>query len=171
MKVFSRARCGLRPPARGYSRQASVTFASIHHGGVVGGPRPTFLAGKSTWRGWQDFHINGRGWSDIAYTFGIDGLGRLYEGRPWWAVPAAVENHNSGSVAFVFMQDGDRYKLNWAQRRTLQTLFEKGLPSHGIPPLRKLDVWGHKEFSGHGSNKCPGSHILRHLKWRRGRYS
>jgi hypothetical protein len=154
---------------RPYTPNPRVTVASIHHGGVVGGPRPTFLAGKQTWQSWQAYHMS-KGWTDVAYTFGIDGLGRLYEGRPVTAVPAAVENHNTGSIAFVFMQDGDRFELNWFQRRTLQELFEKGVPAYGVPPLRTLKVRGHNEFSGHESNACPGKHILRHLKWRRGRY-
>lgn len=169
MKVFSRARCGLQPPTRPYARQGRPTFASIHHGGVVGGPRPTYLAGKTTWQSWQSYHQNTKGWTDIGYHFGVDALGRLYEGRPISAVPAAVEGANTGSAAFVFMQDGDRYALTWQQRRTLKLLFRDGLPKYGVPPLRTLRVMGHNEFPDHESNKCPGVKILRHLKWRRSR--
>lgn len=170
LKIFSRARCGLRPvPRASYSTAGPIRIASIHHGGEVGSPRPTFLAGKATWQSWQSYH-QGKGWLDIGYTFGIDGLGRLYEGRPVGALPAAVLGHNLNSIGFVFMQDGDRYGLTWFQRRTLKALFEKGIPEKNVPPLRTLDVRGHREFSGHESNACPGVKILRHLKWRRSRY-
>jgi hypothetical protein len=170
MKVFSRKRVGLRPPKQGYSTQ-SITFASIHHGGPVGPPRMTFAKASQTWRDFQAFHQNSRGWNDIGYHVGIDGLGRLYEGRPAHAVPAAVENHNTGSIGIVFMQDGRYYRLNPLQRRALRLLFEKGEPVLGIPPLKNLKyVKGHNEFIGHLSNECPGKHISRHLKWRRDRY-
>jgi N-acetylmuramoyl-L-alanine amidase len=169
LKIFSRQRCGLRPPSRGYARQSQVNVASIHHGGEVGGPRWTFASGKATWQSWQSYHM-GKGWTDIAYQFGVDGRGRLYEGRPPWAVPAAVEGHNTNSIGIVFMQDGDKHGLTVLQRRTLKELFEKGIPEKNVPPLKSMKVAGHKEFSGHYSNACPGERILRHLKWRRSRY-
>lgn len=166
---FSRARIGLRHPSGPFAHQPTVTFASIHHGGEVGAPRMTFSAARATVREWQAYH-QGKGWSDIGYHFLVDGVGRLYQGRPVGAVPAAVEGHNTGSIAICFMQDGDRHKLNAAQRRTLKVLFEHGVPAWGIPALRRLTVKGHNEFSGHHSNACPGRRILAQLKRRRSRY-
>ena len=174
MKVFTRERVGLRPSKQPYTDTKPVTICSIHHGGPVGAPPMTFKNAASHWRGYQTFHQTpepqGRGWNDIGYNVGVDGLGRLYEGRPWGALPAAVLNHNSHSGGICFMQNGDDYKLNAAQRRTLRILFEKGCKPLGIPPLKTLTVKGHKEFSGHETNACPGVHILRHLKWRRRQY-
>lgn len=171
MKVFSRARIGLRKPTGPYGQNPDPTFASIHHAGAVGGPPLTFKSAAAKWRSYQDWHQS-QGWTDIGYHVGIDGLGRLYAGRPVSAVPAAVGGHNTASVGIVFMQDGGQYRLNALQRRTLRLLFEKGEPVLGIPPLKNLrgGVKGHREFSGHLSNACPGDHILRHLKWRRGKY-
>ena len=167
---FTRRRVGLRP-AKGRASAGPLKGASIHHGGPVGGPRMTFRSARATWKGWQVYHQDSNGWDDIGYNIGIDGLGRLYQGRPVGVLPAAVGNHNSGTVGIVFMQDGRRHKLNAFQRRTLKVLFEKGVPKWGLPPLRKLSfVKGHQEFSGHESNECPGGHIMRHLRWRRGRY-
>lgn len=167
MKVFSRARAGLRRPVGSYAQNGRVTAASIHHGGDVGAPLRRFANASARWRSFQSWHINGNGWTDVGYHFGVDGLGRLYEGRPVGAVPAAVGGHNTGSVAIVFMQDGRYHGLTWQQRRTLKELFVKGLPSHGVPPLRTLTVKGHREFSGHATNACPGDKIMRHLAWRR----
>ncbi len=174
---FTRKRIGLRSPTGPYGRNGRPVFCSIHHGGPVGKPRMTFSAARATVRDWQSYH-QGKGWSDIGYHVLVDGLGRLYQGRPVSAVPAAVEGHNTGSVAVCFMQDGRSYGLNAAQRRTLKVLFEKGVVPWGIPPLRRMvadpssaaGVWGHNEFPGHTSNACPGGHIMRHLSWRRARY-
>lgn len=168
---FSRHRVGLRPPTQGYSPNGTVHTASIHHGGPVGGPRMSFKSARATWVEWQRFHQNDRGWSDIGYHVGVDGLGRLYMGRPATAVPAAVQNHNTGTVGIVFMQDGRHFKLNALQRRNLKVLFEKGVPRWGIRPLKTMRVRCHNEFDGHESNECPGQFIKRHVLWRRGRYT
>ena len=171
MKVFSRSRVGLKPPRGNYSSNGKLRFASIHHGGPVGSAPMTFSSAAATWRSYQSYHQGHNGWVDVGYHVGIDGLGRLYEGRPSTAVPAAVGNHNTGSIGIVFMQDGRHHKLNYLQRRALRILFEKGEPVLGIPPLKNLDfVKGHKEFSGHLSNECPGGLIQRHLEWRRRQY-
>lgn len=165
---FTRARIGLRA-ARGTTPAGPLREASIHHGGPVGGPRMTFKAAQATWKSWQNYHQD-QGWDDIGYNLGIDGLGRLYQGRPVGVLPAAVGGHNSNMVGIVFMQDGRYHALNVLQRRTLKVLFEYGIPKWGLPPLKTLEVKGHREYSGHESNICPGDLIQRHLRWRRGRY-
>lgn len=167
LKIFSRDRCGLRSPRRALANRGQLRGASFHHGGAIGAPRYRFAHAAATWREFQRFHQDVRGWLDIAYTFGIDGFGRLYAGRPVDKLPAAVENHNTGTITFVFLQDGDRYRLTPLQRRTLKILFEKGIPERGIPPLKTVDCRGHQEYPGHYSNACPGQHIMRHLRWRR----
>lgn len=166
---FTRARIGLRA-SRGSTSAGTLTEASIHHGGPVGGPRMTFRSAQDTWKGWQTYHMDGHDWNDIGYNLGIDGLGRVYQGRPVGTLPAAVGNHNSNMVGIAFMQDGRSHKLNPAQRRTLKVLFEQGIPKWDLPPLKTLEVKGHNEYSGHESNECPGPLIARHLRWRREQY-
>lgn len=169
--LFDRKRIGLHAPRGNYLGQPAIKGVSIHHGGPVGGPRMTFAAAQATWKSWQDFHMfdADHGWNDIGYNLGVDGLGRLYEGRPMWAVPAAVENHNTGYPGINFMQDGRSHGLTVLQRRTLKVLFQHGIPELGLKPLKHLDVRGHREFSGHETNECPGDLIMRHLRWRRSR--
>lgn len=176
--VYEREDIGLRQPRGGYASRGKLTHASIHHGGDVGPPRMTKAAAIETWRGWQRFHQDSNRWIDIGYTLGIDGRGRLYEGRPVWALCAAVGLHNTGQISFNFMQDGRSHPLNAAQRQTLKVLFEVGVPRLKVPPLKRLVVhagseWGvfaHREYNGHESNICPGDLIHRHLRWRRSRY-
>lgn len=177
--VYERDDIGLRAPRRGYSSRGHLYHVSIHHGGPVGPPRATKAEAVATWRSWQRYHQDSNGWIDIGYHFGIDGRGRLYEGRPVWALPAAVGWHNTGQISFNFMQDGRYYELTELQRETLKVLFEAGIPRLDVPPLRRISthagsqwgVFGHQEYSGHHSNACPGDHIMRHLRWRRSRYS
>lgn len=177
--VYEREDIGLRPPRGGYASRGPLTHASIHHGGPVGGPRMTKAEAVDTWRSWQRYHQDSNGWLDIGYTFGIDGRGRLYEGRPVWALCAAVGLHNTGQISFNFMQDGRYFPLTEAQRETLKVLFEVGIPRLHVPPLKELavhagDEWGvfsHNEYDGHASNACAGEEIIRHLRWRRGVYT
>ena len=175
--IFTRREIGLRP-ARGSDGAGKITHCSLHHGGAVGGPRMTFKHAASTWREWQNYHQNVRGWNDIGYNLGVDGLGRLYEGRPIGTLPAAVLEHNSNSIAINFMQDGDRWGLTPLQKRRLRILFKHGEPKLKVPPLKTLvnlpgehgGVFGHKEYSGHSSNACPGNKIMRFLRRIRKRY-
>lgn len=73
--IIPRSEWGARPANRpGKRRTAKAERVQTHHS-VTG------LGGASTWRRIQDDHL-GRGWVDIAYTFGIDNAGNVYEGRP-----------------------------------------------------------------------------------------
>jgi hypothetical protein len=146
---------------------------SFHHGGDEGPPRMTFAAAAATWRSWQRFHQGPeRNFIDIGYTFGLDGRGRLYEGRPVWALPAAVGEHNTGSIGIVTIQDGDHFGLTPRATQTLRILLRQGIPELGLPPLRRLvrdprhdvGVFGHREYDGHEGNICPGRRVLWDLK-------
>lgn len=177
--VYEREDWNARQPTGGYASRGSLTHASIHHGGPVGAPRMTFDSAAQTCRDWQRYHQDVQRWLDIGYTFLMDGRGRLYEGRPVWALCAAVGGHNTGQISFNFMQDGRFYELEPAQRETLKILFEVGIPRLNVPPLKRLathagdkwGVWSHREYEGHHSNICPGDLIQRHLGWRRSQYS
>jgi hypothetical protein len=176
--VYEREDWGALQPRGGYASRGALTHASIHHGGPVGAPRMTKDEAVETCRSWQRYHMFSNGWTDIGYTFLIDGRGRLYEGRPVWALCAAVGMHNTGQISFNFMQDGRYYELTDMQRPTLKILFEVGIPRLNVPPLKRLathsgDNWGvfsHNEYDGHETNECAGDEIIRHLRWRRGQY-
>lgn len=177
--VYEREDWHARQPTSGYSSRGNLFHASIHHGGPVGAPRETFDAAAQTCRDWQRYHQDSNGWIDIGYHFLFDARGRAYEGRPPWALPAAVGMHNTGQISFNFMQDGRYYELTAAQRGSLKVLFEHGIPRLDVPPLKRLvthagDKWGvfgHNEYSGHASNACPGTKIATHLGWRRRQYA
>lgn len=102
MKIRSRKSWGARPP-RPRSRQhpTNVSEFFIHW---PGNNRDNFLAEaqeKAKLREWQDFHMNGRGWSDIGYNFAVFSSGRIYRLRGMDWVPAAQEFHNTNTVSCV----------------------------------------------------------------------
>jgi hypothetical protein len=58
-----------------------------------------------TMRGAQDHNMK-EGYADIAYHFGIDINGRIYEGRPLWIKGAHVKGHHTG-IGIVLLADLD----------------------------------------------------------------
>jgi hypothetical protein len=83
MTYVSRAQIGLRPPESSRSLVPSqVKNTAFHYPGT---PKPINAVGAagfarvcSALRGWQKYHMDSRGWSDIAYCLGIDQVGRKY---------------------------------------------------------------------------------------------
>lgn len=47
----------------------------------------------------RDWHVHGRGWSDVGYHYFIKKDGTLQEGRPLERIPSAQKGHNTGSIA------------------------------------------------------------------------
>lgn len=77
--IVTRTELGLRPPE-------AVNPAPLHLGTVVhwgGNPAVRDRNPEATWRGYQAYHMDARGWLDIAYNWGIpnDRTGRVFEGR------------------------------------------------------------------------------------------
>jgi hypothetical protein len=167
IKVFTRDDWDARAPRGSYAALGDLRSAVIHHGGPVGAPRWTFEDAAKTCRDWQAFHQNTNGWTDIGYHFLVDALGRLYLGRPVWALGAHVLSQNSHRVGINFMQDGRFHGLTFDQRKTLRKLMRIDHDRLKLPALRKLanhpgadwGVFGHREVPGQ-STVCPGNLLL-----------
>lgn len=110
---LSRAQLRLREPR---SRSTSITPA---RGGVTrhygGGPAriDTSPAGhgrcESVWRDWQAYHMDRRGWADVAYTAGYCQHGYSFAGRGLGVRTAAngTDAGNQSWYAFTFIGGGD----------------------------------------------------------------
>jgi len=51
----------------------------------------------------QDFHMDSRGWSDVAYSWLVDDSGVIYEGRGWGVVGGHTAGYNSSSHAVCYI--------------------------------------------------------------------
>jgi hypothetical protein len=83
MTYITRAQIGLRSPNGSHSLVPSqVLNTAFHYPGMASPIDATGAAGLrrvcSALRGWQTYHMDTRGWSDIAYCLGIDQVGRKY---------------------------------------------------------------------------------------------
>lgn len=87
---LSRAAWGARPPKTG---PGDLTPSRVHgvavHWPGMDGPVHSYAGVAAALRGWQAFHMDDRGWSDIAYQVAVDQAGRAWTLRGLRAQSAA----------------------------------------------------------------------------------
>ncbi len=141
----------------------AVTF---HHSA---GPRATSKArAQELHRSYQQSHI-ARGFGDIGYHASMDDLGRMYLLRPLQFKGAHVGGHNSGNIGIMIHGNYMNDRLTIAQKNTLRWLFQGGfnLLWPTVSERQLTLARGHQEWPGHGTNACPGTHLMRSLRFRR----
>lgn len=78
---YSRAQIGLRPAEAKYKLDpADLEGVALHWPGMKQ-PLDSVREVMSALRAWQEYHMDGRGWSDIAYQIAIDQAGNWYQLR------------------------------------------------------------------------------------------
>jgi hypothetical protein len=82
MAFYSRSDWGARParPGPGPLERAQVQGIALHWPGMQSKIRG-FKAVSAALRGWQDYHMDDKGWSDIAYQIAVDQDGNRYRLR------------------------------------------------------------------------------------------
>ena len=142
----------------------NITF---HH--TAGFGATTLEEGLQQVKNIQDFHQNGRGWSDIGYQFVMDRSGRLYQGRPFLnnsvsfeqgpplAQGAHVGGHNTGNIGVSVLgcyhpPEGTscQDQMTPAALDSLLTMFAYLVERYGAPTE---NIMGHRDFS---ATACPG---------------
>ncbi|MEM1095419.1 MAG: N-acetylmuramoyl-L-alanine amidase [Bacteroidota bacterium] len=142
-------------------------FITFHH--AAGFSASTLAQGKAQVKAIQDFHQNGRGWSDIGYQFVVDKIGNVYQGRPFLdgstrldQVPrlargAHAGGANTGNIGVCLLgcyhpPEGSRCEdeISPAALDSLVTLFAFLSESYRVP---ETNIFGHRDF---GSTSCPG---------------
>lgn len=96
----TRAQWGARRP-KSVSRNVDPSRGGlgVHYGGS--GTAPATHAGCiARWQSWQDFHMDTRGWVDIAYSFGFCQHGYVFGGRGF-GVRTAANGTDDGNSRFL----------------------------------------------------------------------
>lgn len=96
-EFIPRAAWGARPP-RSTSPLRGPEGAAIHWEGPPMGAYTPEQA-LALVRGIQRFHMDSRGWADIAYNLVVDRFGRIIEGRGF-GVRSAAQGTNAGNAGF-----------------------------------------------------------------------
>jgi hypothetical protein len=105
-------------------------------------------------RGIQSYHMNTKGWCDIAYNFLVCKHGYIFEGRGWSRKAGATGDANSHTIAICFLGD------DTASRDDV-TAFGREALGEWIRTARarlnpNASVKGHRDYM---STSCPGNEL------------
>jgi hypothetical protein len=134
-----------------------VKGAVIHWPGTTSSkPITSQAAVASALRGWQAYHMDERGWSDIAYQVAVDQAGRAWTLRGLRTQSGAngnnAANEDYGAILLVLVQGEAPSEAMKATTRAVIADFRKIYPN-GTAIRPHADV--RKEYTGDGTD-CPG---------------
>lgn len=118
------------------------------------GPAATVADCGHMVRGIQNFHMDSRGWSDIAYNFLVCVHGDIFEGRGWDVIGAHSPNHNliGIGVCFIGNDDPGTQDASPATLAAIKWLAVEADRRSGRALVRQ----GHKDTQRPGYTSCPG---------------
>ncbi|XP_046353074.2 uncharacterized protein LOC124132936 [Haliotis rufescens] len=153
-KIITRAEWGARAPRSPHVKLAHTPYyAFIHHGATAG----CFTRGECVRmiQSYQNFHMDGHGWSDIGYSFVIGEDGNVYEGRGWDAVGAHTYNYNSRGLGFCVIGNFMQRLPHQAAQDVLQKIIACGVSNGKLTST--YTMLGHRDVGGaSGATSCPG---------------
>lgn len=154
MIIHSRHFWNARTP-RAMSTNPPPTEAFIHHTDSSDANRIDHVAEMAAAvRGIQNFHMDVRKWSDIAYHYVVfqpdpnHSRATVFAGRDVHAVPAAQLGHNTGTLAVVVYGNFER---DGVKAHTLDALAGILKQHHKL-----VTVGGHRDVT---ATSCPGRHL------------
>lgn len=136
----------------------------IHHGASF---TPTDLrdadgdgapdAEENVWRAYQRYHMESRGWTDIAYNFGVGQSGVVYGGRGWERQGGATGSpHDAKSISICAIG-------NFEKKGPTKAMVE-GIVDHIVRGINRghlkknVKIRGHRDASGQKTS-CPGKNL------------
>jgi hypothetical protein len=107
----------------------------------------------------QRFHMDTRGWSDIAYSFLVDDDGTVFEGRGAGVAGGHTQGHNTISHAICAMGN---YEAQIPGELLLSAIRRLGAAGRDRGWWPGRFTGGHRDASG-ASTACPGSNLYAQL--------
>lgn len=132
----------------------TITTIAIHHAG----DDLTVEQVNSLHRTGQVAGING----GIGYHFYIEKDGTVHRGNPETMIGAHVYQHNRYTLGISHQGNFNNEQPTDAQWNSLVKLVAYLCAKYSITPSRST-IKGHREFSGHESNDCPGNNLYSRL--------
>lgn len=109
---YSRSEIGLRPPEGRYRLSKLLVTGTALHWPAMAKPLTTPDQVMAALRAWQDYHMDDRGWSDIAYQLAVDQAGNTYGLRGLRYRSAAnggtLVNRTHGAILLVVAMGGEQ---------------------------------------------------------------
>ncbi len=127
----------------------TIERLTVHHAGTQSG-----TTGPPQIRGWQNWHMSGQGWPDLAYhlVIGIDGT--VYEGRdPAYRGDTGTTYDTTGHFLVVVEGNFDVDRPTGEQLESQAGVLAWAAEHYGVSPST---ISGHGD---HAATACPGAHL------------
>jgi hypothetical protein len=160
MKVVYRSQWGARPPiAKTPLSPAAIDALVGHYSAFDGDEQKLHRNCPGRVRAIQNFHMDTRGWSDIAYNWLFCIHGVIFQGRGWGIRSAATGDANSHTVAACFLgnDSAGQQDLTPEAKDAFRSIYEfvkKRTP-------QDITCKGHRDFM---ATSCPGDELYRFLR-------
>ena len=143
-----------RPGGRGHT----IRQITVHHSAAVLGDN---RRAPDRLRQHQRYHQDTQGWIDIAYHYGVDRHGNVYELRDTaLAGDTGTDYDPAGHLLLLAEGNFDEEQPTDAQLWTLADLAAAGIERHGLGGDLATVVSGHRD---HASTSCPGAALYARL--------
>ncbi|HKX74852.1 MAG TPA: N-acetylmuramoyl-L-alanine amidase [Acidimicrobiia bacterium] len=149
VEMVAREDWDARPAETERMHPHQVVQLTIHHAGTQSG-----TTGPAQFRGWQNWHMNGQGWPDLAYhvIIGIDGT--VYEGRdPAYEGDTGTTYDTTGHFLVVVEGNFEIEQPTAAQMESLARVLAWAAVNYDVDPGT---ISGHGD---HAATACPGRYL------------
>ncbi|XP_011344963.1 peptidoglycan-recognition protein SC2 isoform X2 [Ooceraea biroi] len=157
--IISRAQWGAKSPKSPLSNLAKkpAPYVIIHHSTDTGCETQALCQAKV--RGFQNYHMNSKGWTDIGYNFLVGEDGNVYEGRGWGKKGSHSKPFNGKSIGICIIGDYSNRTPKPAAVQAVSKLIAYGVSNDEI----KSDyiLLGHRQT---GQTTCPGNSLYGMIK-------
>ena len=120
------------------SKRTKTDYIILHH----------TAATQGTVQAIHNYHMNGRGWKGIGYNFYVRKDGKIYQGRPEWAVGAHATGYNDKSIGVCAEGNFEAEKMPEAQKKAIIELVRDLKQKYPNAQIKR-----HKDFA---ATSCPG---------------
>ena len=157
MNYVTRGEWGARAP-RCISDIRHVDTVVVHYSASDADEQANHVNCAGRVRGIQRFHMDTRGWCDIAYNFLVCKHGYVYEGRGFYNRSAATGNDNNHTLAVCFLGDDtpNRDDVTALGRQAIVQI-TRAIQTRWS---RTMAYKGHRDFM---STSCPGDELYRYV--------
>lgn len=145
MNIITRKQAGLDPP-KYVNKMRSMRRIFIHH---------TATLETASVKSIQKYHVEKRGWSDIAYSFLVDQHGNIYEGRGWGIAGGHTRNYNFISHAFCYIGNTMERPPTQDALESIDWLIAEAERRYGSQLVK-----GHRDVK---KTSCPGDYLYNEL--------
>ena len=130
--IYYRSDWGSTSDKGGYAIYGVVSEAYVHHfNSGIDAPQ-TVADSMARMRGAQAYHRDSQGWGDIGYSWCVDDLGNIFEGRGWWKTGAHTYGYNSKGYGICWLGDSNVSQPTAAALQAIASVIQMGIAEGAI---------------------------------------